>query len=262
MTSVDDAALHEAFEQSQDTHSDAMRLTRAGLSDYVEAAQDARADRARTVKRASALAMLTGGGLLAAASGAFAADDADVAALQTAAGIENLAVFAYQQVPKLSYAKSLPAVVGAFATMTLKQHQEHAQAFNAAAKNLGGKEQTNPSPGLLSTGQKLLAAATAPAGLLTAAITLENVAAETYVKAAGTVSTGDLRQLFTSVAGVEAQHVSVLLAVQALLAGNLVDEIKLGPDLTKLPAAAGSVGFPNAYYKTDMADDLTEGAVK
>jgi len=76
------------------------------------------------------------------------------------------------------------------------------------------------------------------------------------------VSTGELRQLFTSVAGVEAQHVSVLLAVQALLAGNLVDQIKLGPDLTKLPAAAGSVGFPNAYYKTDMADDLTEGAVK
>jgi hypothetical protein len=62
--------------------------------------------------------------------------------------------------------------------------------------------------------------------------------------------------------GVEAQHVSVLLAVQALVAGGAPDLITLPPDAAKLPAAAGSVGFPDAFFKTDQARPATEGAVK
>ena len=44
--------------------------------------------------------------------------------------------------------------------------------------------------------------------------------------------------------GVEAQHVAILLAVQALVGAGAADLIALPPDATKLPAAAGSVGFP------------------
>ncbi|MGH3803337.1 MAG: hypothetical protein ACRDTD_25055, partial [Pseudonocardiaceae bacterium] len=76
------------------------------------------------------------------------------------------------------------------------------------------------------------------------------------------VSTGELRQLFVSVAGVEAQHVAILLAVQALLVANAPQLIALPPDLTKLPSAAGKIGFPDAFYKTDMAAGVEEGAVK
>jgi hypothetical protein len=36
----------------------------------------------------------------------------------------------------------------------------------------------------------------------------------------------------------------------------------LPPDATKLPAAAGSVGFPNAFYQTTDARPATEGAVQ
>ncbi len=63
-------------------------------------------------------------------------------------------------------------------------------------------------------------------------------------------------------AGVESQHKAILLAVQALLQGNLADLIALPPDAAKLPAAAGSVGFPDAFFPTKSASPVTEGAVK
>ncbi len=94
------------------------------------------------------------------------------------------------------------------------------------------------------------------------AITLEDVAAQTYVADVGRVSTAELRQLFASVAGVESQHRAILLAVQALLKGNAANLIALPPDAAKLPAAAGSVGFPASFYPTSMAAPVTEGAVK
>ncbi len=63
--------------------------------------------------------------------------------------------------------------------------------------------------------------------------------------------------------GVEAQHVSVLLAVQALLQANAAQDISLSPGTAAtLPATAGSVGFPNSFYPTDMASPASEGAVK
>jgi hypothetical protein len=48
--------------------------------------------------------------------------------------------------------------------------------------------------------------------------------------------------------GVEAQHVAIVLAVQALLKAGDAADITLPPPVAKLPAAAGSVGFPNAFY--------------
>jgi len=71
-----------------------------------------------------------------------------------------------------------------------------------------------------------------------------------------------LRQLFSSVAGVESQHKAILLAVQALLKANAPQLIALPPDAAKLPAAAGSVGFPDAFYPTSMASPVDEGAVR
>jgi hypothetical protein len=76
------------------------------------------------------------------------------------------------------------------------------------------------------------------------------------------VSSADLRQLFAGVAGVEAQHKAVLLAVQALLKGGHPELIALPPNAAKLPATAGSVGFPDTFYPTRMASPATEGAVK
>ena len=71
-----------------------------------------------------------------------------------------------------------------------------------------------------------------------------------------------LRQMFAGVAGVEAQYKAILLAVQALVAGGAPQLIALPPNAAKLPKAAGSVGFPDAFYPTKSASPATEGAVK
>ncbi len=94
------------------------------------------------------------------------------------------------------------------------------------------------------------------------AITLEDVAAQTYTKNVGQVSDAQLRQLFASVAPVEAQHRATLLAVQSLLASNNDSLIAIPTDVAKLPAAVGDVGFPNAFYPTTLASPVSEGAVK
>ena len=70
-------------------------------------------------------------------------------------------------------------------------------------------------------------------------------------------------KLFASVMGIEAQHVAVLLAVQALLKTGAPQLISLTPGTAAaLPAAAGSVGFPNSFYPTDKAVPARQGAVK
>jgi hypothetical protein len=88
------------------------------------------------------------------------------------------------------------------------------------------------------------------------------VAAQTYTKNVTLVSDPQLRKLFASVAPVEAQHRATLLAVQALLAGGHPELITTPVDPSKLPAAAGSVGFPDAFYPTKDASPISEGAVQ
>jgi hypothetical protein len=64
-----------------------------------------------------------------------------------------------------------------------------------------------------------------------------------------------------SIMGAEAQHVAILNAVKALVAAA-ASLIALPPDASQLPAAAGSVGFPDSFYKTDAARPAKEGAVQ
>ena len=91
---------------------------------------------------------------------------------------------------------------------------------------------------------------------------LELVAAATYAVETAAVDDANLRKVFSSIMGVENQHRAVLLAVAALLENDLADQVKIPPDLAKLPAAAGSVGFPDAFLPIDQARPTSEGAVK
>ena len=76
------------------------------------------------------------------------------------------------------------------------------------------------------------------------------------------LSDTNAKKITASIMGVEAQHVAVLNAVKALLAAGASNLIALSPTVvTKLPAAAGSVGFPNAFYPTQNASPASEGAV-
>jgi hypothetical protein len=209
-------------------------------------------------------------GALASAAGASSSKDVQV--LQTAASLENLAVATYKTALTLPYIGGATAngVVTKFAQVTMGQHVQHADAFNSAIKSLGGKAQTKPDPAfvpVVNKAVKSLSGATDAQGALGVvglALELENIAAETYVKDTTLVKSKSNKALLASIMGVEAQHVAVLLAVQALLKANAPQLISLSEPATlmALPAAAGNVGFPNAFYKTNSAAPAKQGAVK
>jgi hypothetical protein len=273
---LDDTRLCELLEQSQDLHTDAMTTTRVVLDEYVAVAHD---DSWRDVDPATRRATLLGGlpksGVLAAAglgtamvallaSPAFAGKTMDVQMLQTAASIENLAIATYDTALTLDFigGGSANGVVKAFVEKTKEQHQQHLEAFNAAATRLGGKAQDQPDPVLLGVVNNAKPSLTGPAQVVDLAIQLEDGAAQTYVANTGTYSNKNARSVSASIMGVEAQHVAILNAVKALLAGGAADLIALPPDAAKLPAAAGSIGFPNAFYPTTDARPANEGAMQ
>lgn len=265
---IDERGFAELMEFSADQHSDAMRQGREDLGNYVDIAAETHRQAAREHRGLSTAALAAAGtvGALAFAQAAPAwADSAmDIMVLQTAASLENLAVNTYKTALTLPFIGGAQAngVVKAFATMTMQQHQDHANAFNAAAQKLGGKPQTATNPKYTPVVQQAVPTIKGPGDVVGLAITLEDIAAQTYVKDVSLVSTSELKQLFGSVAGVEAQHRATLLAVQALLNGGAPQLIALPTDVGKLPAAAGSVGFPDSFYKTDKASPPDEGAVK
>lgn len=288
--SLDERALSALVEESQDLHVDAMRSTRDSLAELVDLGRDQRGreelDPTESTLSAEATREgiskgLVGAGAVAAtafgaalmavaASPAFAAGSMDVQMLQTAASIENLAVSTYKTALTLPYIGGSAAnpVVKAFAQTTMGQHQDHADAFNAAAKTLGGQAQTNPDPKYVPVVNSAVASitkASASAGALAVvnlAQTLENVAAETYVSYCSKFGDSNAKKVTASIMGVEAQHVAVLNAVAALLKAGAPQLITLSPTVVaSLPAAAGSVGFPNSFYPTSSASPANEGAV-
>jgi len=281
---VDPTAMNSLIEESQDLHHDAMAVTAPALAEMVETGQEARAhglvdpDECREVaarRSTMVTSAVFGGGLLAAAgiagaletlfaSPAFAASGADVQILQTASSIEVLAVATYKTALTLPFIGGASAnpVVKAFATTTMQQHMQHLDAFNAAITGLGGKTQTNPDPVLAQVVQKAVPTLTSPGPVVALALELEQGAAETYVADVAALSDANAKKVTASIMGVEAQHASVLLAVQALLNANAPQLITLAPgNVANLPAAAGSVGFPDAFFPTDQARPASEGAL-
>ncbi|KOV33942.1 hypothetical protein ADK60_12075 [Streptomyces sp. XY431] len=263
---IDTRLLVELTEQSQDLNSDAARITRSALADFGQAVEPVRR---RWWERGGALAAAVGTVALLGGRRAFADSPSpsgstadDIMALQTAASIENLAVSVYRTAAGLPFIKDGNKTVAAFIAKTTQQHQAHAEAFNAAATQAGGRAQNGPDPKYKAVVDQALPGIKGPADVVKLAITLEDVAAQTYTRNVSQVSNADLRRLFASVAPVEAQHRATLLAVQALLAGNAADLVTIPVDPAKLPAAAGSVGFPDAFHHTDNASPISEGAVK
>ncbi len=283
----DPRALNQLLEESQDLQADALRPTHEALDEFVEQHRTAgdedqashlafHQEHQRSLRASLASTTMLGaaGGVALVgvlASAASAAKSSDIQILQTAASIENLAVATYKTALTLPYIGGSAAnpVVTKFAQVTMGQHQQHADAFNSAAKHLGGKKQSKPDPAFVPVVNRAvssLSGATAAQGALGVvglALELENIAAETYVKDTTLAKSTANKALFASIMGIEAQHVAVLNAVQALLMANAPQLISLAPGTgAKLPAVAGSIGFPNAFYKTDMAAPAKQGAVK
>jgi Ferritin-like domain len=282
--------LDELLEASQDLQVDAIVATREPLAELAQSGRAPETDDEHAIlgnreffanHRRSVQSSLAGAGLLGAAGGAAlvgllaspasASSSPDVQMLQTAASIENLAVSTYKTALTLPYIGGSTAnpVVTKFCQVTESQHAQHGQAFNAAVKQMGGKAQTKPDPAFVPVVKKAVAslagasATQGALGVVALALELENIAAETYVNDTVKAKNAKNKALFASIMGVEAQHASVLLAVQALLKGGAPQLIALSPTtVAQLPAAAGSVGFPNAFYPTSKAAPANQGAVK
>jgi Ferritin-like domain len=283
----DPRALAELLEESQDLQADALRPTHEVLDELVElphssGEDDTAANLSFHQEHTRALTSSLGGATILGAAGAAAlvavmasaasaSSSSDVQILQTAASIENLAVSTYKTALTLPYigGSSADPVVTKFCQVTMGQHAQHADAFNGAIKHLHGKTQHKPDPAFVPVVNKAVATlgratpAQGALGVVALALELENIAAETYIKDTVLATSRTNKALFASIMGIEAQHVSVLLAVQALLKAGAPQLISLAPGTAAaLPAVAGSVGFPNAFYPTKSAAPAKQGVVK
>lgn len=277
----DENALEALLEQSNDLHADAMRSSTGQLAEAAEigherlaAGIDPDEGRAFAARRTQLLrqgalgagaAIGLGAAILALAEGTAAASSpSDVQILQTQQSLENLAIFTYGVALTLPFigGRSANPVVKAFVQTTRKQHQQHDDAFGKVIKSLGGKPQNASDPVLLKVVGKAKPTLTSATAVVKLAIELEQGAAQTYVRDTSLFTHSVARNLTAEIMGVEAQHVAVLLAVQALLEGGAASDITLPPPAAKLPAAAGSVGFPDTFYPTAQARPETEGALR
>jgi hypothetical protein len=152
--------------------------------------------------------------------------------------------------------------VKAFAETTMKQHDEHRQAFQAQTEALGGEVQEMPNPKYTPVVESAKPTLKTPEDVVALAATLEQVATETYLNELNMFTDKQSLTLTASIMGVESQHLATLRAVGALLAGGAPELIAIPTDLAKLPAAAGSVAFPDAFQGVSMASPPEEGAVK
>jgi rubrerythrin len=284
--SFDEGLLRDLTEESKDIHADALRGQQAKLSDVADHAADvagdeidpADAERLNASRRdlvdqlgltrpgvlAGGAAATGIGALLASLLATPAAADKrlDVQILQTASSLEILAVATYGAALKLPFINDGNAVVKKFAQTTRKQHDEHDDAFRAQTKTLGGKQQKKPNPKYLKVVNQAKPGLKEPADVVKLAMALEQVATETYLSDLAQLSDTTTKALMASVMGVECQHLATLRAVDALLAGGGEKLIAIPTDVAALPAAAGSVAFPDAFQGVSMASPPQEGALK
>lgn len=285
---LDDNAVSEIIAESRDVHSDAIKAAHTTREELAEVRAERRSDPVNpdeisrfNMNRRSLLASVgLGGGAVAArtalpagmaaaltallARPAAADRPLDVQILQTASSLEVLAVSTYGAALGLDFIKNGNPVVVKFAETTMSQHNEHKQAFQAQTKTLGGTPQTNPNPKFLPVVEQAKPNLKTPLDVVNLAATLEDVATQTYLQNVSLLDNSATKALMASVMGVETQHAATLRAVKALLEANMPELIKIpiGADVAKLPAAAGSASFSNAFEPVGAIAEPETGAVK
>lgn len=281
---IDDQHLGVLLVESQDLHADAMRSMPAALDELTDLHRSgelpsvspadiaAFTERRRAFIRKLGLGTLVSGGLMAGgyaaalqaiiATPVFADNNLDIQILQTASSLEILAIATYGAALGLPFIANGNPVIKAFAMTTMKQHDEHRQAFQAQTQVLGGRTQTNANPKYAPVVEQAKPTLKTPANVVTLAATLEEVATETYLADLTLLDESRSKTIFASIMGVECQHLATLRAVNALLAGDDPSLIAIPTNVAKLPAAAGSVAFPEPLQGKDNASPPEEGAVK
>jgi hypothetical protein len=161
--------------------------------------------------------------------------DLKVAAL--AASVENLGVFAYNAGIKAATAGKLgtvPPAVVTFAQTAMSQHIQHAAAWNSVLTASGKAKVTETDPALTPTVTQMFSQVTDVTGLATLALTIENIAAQTYQATISELSSAKAIAAAASIHPVEMQHAAILSFV-----------------LGKYPV-------PNAFNPVDMARTVSD----
>lgn len=138
--------------------------------------------------------------------------DADIAAV--AAGLEVLAVNTYQAALDAATANKLGAVppaVATYATTALAHHKEHLAAWNGVLKAAGKPEVTQPNATLKPTVDTMFAAVKDVGGVAKLALLLEDIAAQTYLKAIPLLKDKAAIRKAGEIQIVDQQHQSILL---------------------------------------------------
>ncbi|MGH3669022.1 MAG: ferritin-like domain-containing protein [Pseudonocardiaceae bacterium] len=137
--------------------------------------------------------------------------DLKVVALATA--LENLAVTAYGGALKKAGAGELGAVPPAVATFVqtaMKQHTDHAQAWNAVLSK-AGKPTINDAPLSITQDQvSMLTKAKSVTDVAKLALNLEDIAAQTYTFATANVSDAGGIMTAATIQPVETMHAAIL----------------------------------------------------
>jgi hypothetical protein len=189
----------------------------------------------------------------------FAWTDANL--LQTLASIENLAIATYRQIQSLP--ASLNGSENAFLTAAfnaaLNHHEFHATQLNAALAALGAAQQPNVDSALQSqvVGTNL-AQANNVGDVMGVIVGIEDASAQTYVRFSADTRSLEIAKLFALVAPVEAQHVTALLMLEALISDGELSVLGSSQPVSADAVVAGlsSAEISNRHSRTEL-----EGAV-
>lgn len=137
----------------------------------------------------------------------------DLAAAQLAAGLEVLAIATYKAALDAATAGKLGAVppaVAEYVKTATAHHQVHLDAWNTVLDGAGKPKVTEPNATLKPTVDAEFAKVTDAAGAAKLALMLEEIAAQTYLKAMPTLKNKDAIKLAGQIQIVDQQHQAIL----------------------------------------------------
>lgn len=137
----------------------------------------------------------------------------DLKMVAVAAALENLAVSAYEEVLRkvgTGELGAVPPAVATFVQTVMKQHSDHAQAWNTALSRAGKPLLSDAPLSITQQQMALLAAARSVPDVAKFALNLENVAAQTYTVATTNLSDHTAIMTAATIQPVETMHAAIL----------------------------------------------------
>jgi Ferritin-like domain len=174
----------------------------------------------------------------------------DLAVAATAASLENLGVYAYKAGLTAATAGRLgkvPPAIATFAQTAMHQHQDHAQAWNAALTAAGKTAVTATDPALTPAVKQKFGQVTNATQLAQLALLIENIAAQTYQNAIPALTAASSVAVAATIHPVEMQHAAILYYVLGQY-----------PGIQGTQTNMYSTGTPLAFNPTLLARPATD----